>query len=275
MVGLLAFISCNKSDNRKLLQSCKKDSIDLPTSDFFTAKPYFKSGYLNIYILNSKTENNSYNPTIIYDNSAVSLNELDSIITERIGDFKSINLFVDKDIQMNLVQSIKSILRSRSLLHIRYAVNINNSFMNFSKFKFIDFVMLPRDFTLEATESNCFTNIIDLRTDSAESFFINNKLIDRNILSKTIQELMVNDTNYVVLLNINETQRYEIFIDMLSASRKAVYTLRDSVAIKMYSKKYNSLNKEETITIRTQFPCRDLDIDGESPIITKIIIIEE
>ncbi len=283
VLSLFSLYSCSDSEvkvekERSIISSYK---LDLTISEYCNKYNGLNSEYeyLNIYILQS---NKREEPTIIFNNKEVSLNELSNVLlsiqSERSDDLKpkSVNLFICGEIEIKFIKPIKEVLVSNGLLHVNYALRVPSLLKGFYKLGMLSQYLPPTDNLLNESYNSLFkfTNIIELKLFKDTIYYLNDSLICKSEMSNVIKNTITKDTNYAVIINYTEKTKVSEYLLMIAAAREAVYSLRDEQSLIQYSQMYDELDDEKAFVIRRKFPCIEIESNGISPLITEIITEE-
>lgn len=274
--------SCTNSNfkNDRIKDFSSKYKLDFPISSYFSDWFPSEKKYISIFILESKINGS---PTILFNGKEVTLNqlseEIDDLIAQSDVDEKLnvVNMFIGGNIKMGFVQNIKQIFLSKCSILVKYVVKKPSTFSNFCRIKFVSQYLPGVDFPLDELFRDIlsFSNIIDLKSFNDSVYSINDSIVNKKDLSKHIKNLISKDSNYVGLVNIKENQSFSEFLNMTIALREAVYLLRNERLLQLGFQKYKLWDKEKVIEVRKLLPCREIEIYGNSPIITEIIILDE
>ncbi len=280
---IFSIYSCSKSkvDIEKENLIVSEYNLDLTISTYCNKYNgwQFDYEYLNIYILKSKKDGE---PTIIFNNNEVSLNELSNVLlsiqSERSDERKPkfVNLFIGEDIEMAFIKPIKEILVSNGLFHVNYVLRVPSFFKGIYRFGMLSQYLPPTDILLDESYNGLFkfSNIIELEPFKDTIYYLNDSLIFKSELPISIKNIIASDSNYAVIINYTGKHKVSEYLIMIAAARESVYSLRDELSLIQYSQRYAELDDEKAITIRRKFPCIEIENDGISPLITEIITEE-
>lgn len=253
--------------------------INLPIAKIDNYKLSYEVDYFNIFIVESNKYSKESEPILLFEGKEISFSKLEERLDELTqsrdesgSNAKIVNLFIDREIKMDFVQSVKQHLQEKYLLHISYAFKypLNNyGFYNLHFFNFylpppVDstYIFVNPPFDLKE-ELSYFTNVINLSCYNSREFKVNDTILNDTALSIFIAQSIVADSNYIVLLNINRDQSFDEFFAMLLYSRKAIYQIRNDFSLQRYSIEFNLLNEEQQQEMRLKHPMRILEIYDE------------
>lgn len=239
--------------------SKKRTSIELPQLKLdFQGPDYNYQNSLFADFINGKL--------VIYINRELhELNDTSYLTLAKNKRETKFQLFVDKDIKVGELNTIKTELRKAHINSIGYAtIDSNGEIKNIGTLlPSIDSVrgmILPSPPPINAMSGQ--KNIIIQIT--AETLIINNDSVQKENFLETLKSLIKSDNNAVLSVFFNKQLNYETYINQFFEMQTAYFELRNEYSKTIFKiDDYLELEYEEMQKIRSQFPMNIHEINEE------------
>lgn len=252
-----------------------KYELELPESSVYKIE-YSNFLHKKIFIAHTK-ENHS--PVIILDNEEVSIEELsmklndwkkDQLLDgELIPPYAQPQLFIHKNVRIDLVNQVKEELSKLGFYVVHYSVlpKNNNGYINFAPDHFFSIRIQensPHFIKLIKKTKNQTTNIISIKSTPKKDFLINNQSISSSDLRTFLKNEITKNPDCIVQVYPNDKMTFGNYFEIISQTKSIIDQLRSEYTIRTYSKTYRDLvesrDKKKVKVIRKKFPYRILNM---------------
>jgi hypothetical protein len=273
-LNLVNYDKINKSVLSKNIFS--KYRLELPETVVYQ-KDVRLSLINNIYIVESRIEDDSNKPLIIIDNQEVQLHELKGSITyiqesysEYERQFINYKLNIHEDIKMEFIYKLKLELASLGLYKVSYAVTPKNRLYNKKYYQNLSFFyrlfpvidMFGRNLMINSMHMlNSCENIIDIKSDSLNNIFVNSTLTNLSNLKKELKTLVKKNNNYIFKIYVHESNTFSDYFEVITACRLSIQELRNEYSYRHFSCKFDDLNCDEIERVRDMFPEKIIELN--------------
>jgi hypothetical protein len=251
-----------------------KFDLQLPESDY--CERLFSPNIENIYVVKSS----STKAQIIINNKSVLFGDLEESIRslmEVYGDFALSEviwrLHIDKEIRMEVVDSVKQALSNCGIRRVAYAVlpyirEFDKRYYRDCSLTPVITSVIPSGSSITNLERN-FTNIIQLQGNGYGQCLFNNQPLSCDSIKKYIKWQILKDTNYIIELKVNVPGPFEDYARLYFPVRSAIAELRNDEARKLFGKTMEELYDIKKIErIKEKFKIRMIELNDPIPIQT-------
>lgn len=232
----------------------------------------------NIYVVESKNAKTLSNPIIVMNNQEIALKDLHSKIEnlkEIYGEmfFKNVlfQLHIHNAIKMRFVNKIEGELSKCGVSRIAYAVVPVNHRYDKRYYQNYGFpTKLPTQNngftnpTAEKTWLQKFSNPIVVKVDEQGNYIVNDSNTKPANLKQVIQQLINQNSNYIIKLYIDDNSDFSTYFNAQSSSKEAVDELRNKYALSNFSKPFSQLDDKEVSKVVKEYPFRVFEVNLES-----------
>jgi len=221
-----------KNPQRKCHFKIIKSSI---YDDIYFGK-YFEMGPIYYYINDKGFEE------IIFDKKIMDLKQLNSAIQDfkfkHHTDSKSAPIFIDKKIKWEQYDHLRKFLFENQINSIQFIIDDPEQIYPFEencakviKYRIYDYLYKPKPTEYFTNVLKKISNIIQVNLTNNNTYQINGTVISNAQLKSTIKNLILKDTNYIIIYSFDKNIDFGTYFDLFIKAKEALFEINNNQVI--------------------------------------------
>lgn len=242
--------------------------LDLPESNAeHWWYPYPKEP---IYLAMSKGSDKKSIPVIIIDNSEVAFDDLSTVLSDLLSQidefrarFMAFRLIIHKGVPMQYVLRLQEELLKSGIHRVAYAIIPHNPEFDQRYYRDFSFNVRLPDFKYTkdeiyklVSEADGIKNVILIQHVDSKLYIINGSLVLADELTKFYENIIREDSNYIILFEVNERKSFEDYLIVLTSYAEVLHSMRDEHSIITLGKSYHSLEIKQLKNVNEKYQYR-------------------
>ncbi len=235
-------------------------NLQLPSFNY-NCNTYYSPYYIDkLYIAKN---NNSKEPyTIIFKDKQTQIDSLSNVIDTSLSEryiFEllkiKVHLYIDKEVKMDFIKQVNSILQSRNLWNIGYSFLSDEKAHQYSFYRgdIIPFrlstpnIIPPPNFVTDLNE-------IHIRYLNNKELLINKRTTSADKLQSTLYQNILKNPDYIMIFHSDKQTNYNEYLQVLITAQKVIDQLRNEYAFNNHHKSIEDLDNEIKREILNKYP---------------------
>lgn len=246
--------------------------LDLPESNAeHLWYPNFKEP---IYLAMSKGSDKKSIPVIIINNYEVAFDDLPIVLSDLLSQidefrarFMAFRLIIHKGVPMQYVLRLQEELLKSGIHRVAYAIIPHNPEFDQRYYRDFSFNVRLPDFKYTkdeiyklVSEADGIKNVILIQHVDSRLYIINDSLVLADELTRFYENIIREDSNYIILYEVNEKKSLEDYLIVLTSYAKVLHSMRDEHSIITLGKSYYSLEIEQHKNVTEKYQYRLVEL---------------
>lgn len=244
-ISKVNFLQNNKPEEAILQKNIlNKFNIQIVTGDNFKERKFSHLDY-EIFISSKKGI-----PTLIINDMEIAINnkEIQKFLTNvfeaenpKENRYKKCILFIDKNVSMHHIYSLKKLLAKIGITSLRYSVHKENPIPFYYKSNYVFSYRMADSLAKQEISKH---KAIYIEKVDKNHFKINNNLTTKDNIENTLNTFYKKVSFYNIVLIYDNKMSFEEYFEIMSITKTTIDKLRNRQAIKGYGQNYNKLNRK-------------------------------